>query len=387
MLKKKFGSTGEELSYLGFGCMRLPQTDPKDAAKIDYDLGTAMVRKAIDRGVNYVDTAWPYHGDGGRKNPGESEPFVAYALRNGYREKVKLATKLPSWVIESRADMNRILDAQLKRLDTGHIDFYLVHNLNTADWPRLKHLKVREFMDEALKDGRIKYAGFSFHDRYDLFEDIITSYDWALAQIQYNYLDVNYQAGERGLKKAAERGVGVSVMEPLRGGFLTGHMPEEMADYLHSIRPEWSLADWGLRWLWRQPEVGIVLSGMSEMAHVDANLDIADTADQPFTEKDLEAIAKVREFFQKRIKANCTSCGYCLPCPSGVNIPKNFIFLNDYHLSDADLIKTRSKYYFNAQMSSGESYVNCIHCRECEEKCPQHLPISDLMDDMAATFG
>ena len=385
MQKKVFGRTGAELSILGFGCMRLPVLNPKDPTTIDYDLGTAMVRKAIDRGVNYVDTAWPYHSNS-RENPGTSELFVAQALKDGYREKVHLATKLPTWLVTSRQDMDKYLDAQLQRLGGGHIDFYLAHNLNTLVWPKIKHLGLLEFLDEALKDGRIKYAGFSFHDRYEVFEDVVGSYDWTFGQIQYNYLDVDYQAGRRGLKLGADRGLAMVIMEPLRGGFLVNYLPEEMRAELAGIRPDWSPVDWGLRWLWDQPEVSLVLSGMTAMAHVDENLKIAETA-APLSEREQAAVGRVRDFFLKRIKVNCTGCGYCLPCPSGVNIPKNLSYYNNYHLIDADEARARVKYFYDAQTSPDETAANCVHCGECEDKCPQKLPISDTMTMVEQAFG
>ena len=388
MRKKVLGQTGVEVSLLGFGCMRLPLTNPADNSQIDYDLGKAMMIKAIDSGVNYVDTAWPYHGDGGRMNPGESEPFVAYALKGGYREKVQLVTKLPSWLVQQKKDMHHYLDLQLKRMDTSYFDFYLLHNLSKADWPRLKDIGVLDFLEEAMKDGRIKYPGFSFHDDYEIFEKIISSYDWAVAQIQYNYLDTNYQAGTKGLHLAAAKGIGVVIMEPLRGGFLINFMPDEMKEMLKSVRPNWSLADWGLRWLWNQPEVGVVLSGMSAMDQMDENLAIAEKASsETMAQEDEEALAKVREYFKTRLKLNCTGCGYCLPCPAGVNIPKNFSYYNEYFLVDSDVIRTRTKYFLGIQVAASESFKNCIHCGACEEKCPQHLPISDAMNDVAEVFG
>ncbi|MDR1921241.1 MAG: aldo/keto reductase [Candidatus Adiutrix sp.] len=384
MKQKLFGKTGRELSILGFGCMRLPLLDQNDAASIDYDLSTSMIRKAIDRGVNYVDTAYPYHSRD-RALPGESELLVAWALKGGYREKVSVATKLPTWLTQTHRDMDRFLDEQLKRLDVGPIDFYLAHNLNHGCWSRMKELGLNDFLDAALKDGRIKQAGFSFHDRYELFEEIIGGYDWSFAQIQLNYLDVDYQAGLRGLKLAHGRGLGVVVMEPLRGGFLVNHMPSELTRRLAEIRPQWSLADWGLRWVWNQPEVGVVLSGMSAMSHVDGNLASADEAG-PLTQEELTALDEARQYFKERLQVNCTSCGYCLPCPSGVNIPKNFSYYNDYFLVDSDVVRARAKYYYAAQCAADENAENCVQCQECEAKCPQNLPISDLMPKAAATL-
>ena len=385
MLKKTFGKTGLKLSTLGFGCMRLPLTDKQDPASIDYDVATGMLRKAIDRGVNYVDTAYPYHSNQGRTRPGASEPFVGKALKGGYREKVHLATKLPTWLVDSRRKMDELLDEQLKRLETAHIDVYLAHNINTTVWDRMVELGLFDFMDQAKKDGRIKYAGFSFHDHYDIFEKVVASYDWDMTQIQHNYLDVDYQAGRKGLELAAGRGLGMVIMEPLRGGFLIDHMPEEMKTFLAGVRPDWSLADWGLRWVMTRPGIGVVLSGMSAMNHVDENLKITETL-APFSEKEEAALEKVREYFRARLRVDCTGCGYCLPCPSGVNIPKNFLYYNDYFLLDLPAVRDRTLYYYKVQVGGQEAASNCVHCRECEEKCPQNLSISDTMEEVNRIF-
>ena len=377
MRTKTFGQTGLEMSVMGMGCMRLPLDNPKDPTAIDEDLVTAMLRLAIDQGLNYIDTAYPYHGNH-RHKPGRSEPVVGQALKGGYREKINLATKLPTWLVESKKQMHNYLDEQLKRLDTSYVDFYLLHNINKMVWPKIKDLGVFEFLDEARKDGRIKYPGFSFHDRYPIFEELIESYDWAMAQIQYNYLDVDYQAGRRGAQLARDKNIALVVMEPLRGGFLVNYIPDELQDVLASSRPDWSLAEWGLKWLWSQPEPTMVLSGASTMEQLEENLRIAQSEDF-LTDQDLEAIAQVRSFFKDRLKAGCTDCGYCLPCPQGVVIPKNLAYLNSYFITDSDEMRARSKYYFQAQVSPEESFVHCIGCGECEVKCPQNLPISELL--------
>lgn len=384
MRKKIFGQTGLEISVLGFGCMRLPLTEAQDPTSIDYDLATTMLHQAINQGVNYVDTAYPYHGTS-REKPGESELFLAQALRKGYREKVYLTTKLPTWLLQNKKQMHNILDEQLKRLDTHFVDFYLAHNLNNLIWPKVKEIGMIKFFDEAIKDGRIKYAGFSFHDNYALFEEIAQSYDWGLGQIQYNYLDVDYQAGQQGAKLAHQRRLALVIMEPLRGGFLIKHLPPHLKEILAEIRPQWSLADWGLRWLWNQPEPDVVLSGMSTLAQVEENLHIADHH-ETFTEDDFEAIKQVREYFQANLKANCTNCGYCSPCPEGVAIPKILCFYNDYFLADHEEVRDKAKYFFKIQVPPPESFSNCIHCGQCEEKCPQHLPISDLMTQAATVL-
>ncbi|MDR1608335.1 MAG: aldo/keto reductase [Deltaproteobacteria bacterium] len=241
LFKRPLGKIGAMSSVLGFGCMRLPLNGPT-VSDIDLELATNMLRSAIDRGVNYVDTAYPYHSSAGFESPGASEPFVGEALSGGYREKVFLATKLPTWLVESRAQMNELLDFQLKRLKTSRLDFYLAHTLNAVSWEKMLALGIREFFDEAVKDGRILYPSFSFHDQYPAFEKIVNDYSWVMAQIQYNYLDQAYQAGRAGLELAASKGMAVVVMEPLRGGFLINKVPESEVSRLKEIRPDWSLA-------------------------------------------------------------------------------------------------------------------------------------------------
>ncbi|MCL1985613.1 MAG: aldo/keto reductase [Betaproteobacteria bacterium] len=385
MKQRILGKTGESVSILGFGCMRLPVAGP-DPSRIDEDLAIAMIRKAIDRGVNYVDTAWPYHGAKGVFEPGASEPLVGKALSDGYREKVKVATKLPSWLVNTRADMNRFLDLQLKRLQTSHIDFYLAHTLNARYWEAMKQADLAGFFEEARKDGRIGHVGFSFHDRFSVFQEIVEGYDWDFAQIQYNYLDRFYQAGEEGVKLAARKGMGLVIMEPLRGGFLINQMPDALRAHLAGIRPAWSLADWGFRWLWNQPEISVVLSGMSAMEQVEENLNIA-CGVEPFTDTDEAAVAFVRDAFLNRIKVGCTGCGYCMPCPEGVNIPRNFMLYNDYYLTDSETARGHIKYiYGNLVLEPGEMADHCQRCGQCEEKCPQQLPVSEAMAAVAAVF-
>jgi predicted aldo/keto reductase-like oxidoreductase len=385
--KRPMGRTGDRSSILGFGCMRLPLNGPKPD-NIDLDLAQAMLRSAIDRGVDYVDTAYPYHSAGDRMTPGASEPFVARALKDGYRERVKLATKLPSWKVTSNRHMHEILDEQLKRLEVPCIDYYLVHNINTTVWAPMKEYRVFEFLDEAVKDGRIKYPAFSFHDEYPLFEEVIKSYDWAMTQVQYNYLDRDSQPGRAGVKLAYDRGIAVVVMEPLRGGFLIKHLPDVPKEALTKARPEWSLAAWALNWLWNQPEVSVVLSGMSDMAQTDDNVKTAQAwKGGIFTSDDTETIDRATGWFSDRIKAGCTACGYCMPCPSGVDIPKNFTYLNNYFLFDADEARTRCKLFYKMLVAEGEGASHCTSCGECIEKCPQHLEIPKHLEEVVEIFS
>ncbi|MDR1395102.1 MAG: aldo/keto reductase [Deltaproteobacteria bacterium] len=379
MEKRLLGRSGEKGTILGFGCMRLPLNGPKPN-NIDTDLAQRMLRRAIDGGVNYVDTGFPYHSGGDRTVPGESEPFTGRALRNGYREKVLLATKMPSWKPESKADMHQLLDFQLKRLETSWVDFYLIHNINTSVWDKMVSFKFNEFLDEAVKDGRIRYPSFSFHDSYDLFEKVIGSYDWVMAQIQYNYLDQNHQAGLKGVRLAASKGIALVIMEPLRGGFLVSQVPQEPAGWFKEVRPDWSLPAWGFNWLWNQKEVGVVLSGMSSMEQVEENLELAGKYQAGlFTAQDEETVGRAVDFFKRRIKADCTGCAYCMPCPSGVEIPKNLHLLNQYYLFDSDDFRKVCRLFYNLQLKPENMAGQCVSCGQCEEKCPQHLSIPEYL--------
>jgi hypothetical protein len=248
--------TGDKLSILGFGAMRLPQLN----GKIDEERSTRQIRNSIDQGVNYIDTAWPYHG-------GASEPFLGRALGDGYREKIKLATKLPQWAVRSREDMDFYLNQQLEKLQTDHIDYYLIHSLDGPCWERIKEFGVADFLDKAKQDGRIVNAGFSFHGNREDFKGIVDGYDWDFCQIQYNYLDDKRQAGREGLEYAASKGLGVIVMEPLRGGNLAADPPTEVQAIWQEADVKRTPVEWALRWIWNQPEVTVVLSGMNEESH------------------------------------------------------------------------------------------------------------------------
>jgi len=367
------------LSILGFGCMRLPVT--KDG-NIDENQATDMLRYAIDHGVNYVDTAYPYHN-------GESEPFVGRALQGGYREKVNLATKLPSWLIKSRADMDRYLDEQLKRLQTDHIDFYLVHGLMKPFWENLSTLGVTDFLDSAIADGRIKYAGFSFHDELALFKEIVDAYDWTFCQIQYNFMDEQHQAGTEGLRYAADHGLGIVIMEPLRGGMLTRD--------ISSINNIWkkapvrrSLPEWALRWVWNHPEVTVVLSGMSSFEQVEQNVGYAKSGlPDSLSEEELSLFKEVEVEYNKRIKIPCTGCRYCMPCPSNVSIPECFEIYNQGCMFEApDAASIQYGFALSGFLTGSSGFASqCQECGECEEKCPQGIPIREYLKKVAAYFG
>jgi len=379
MLYRKFGKTNEMVSALGFGCMRLPILPGGDQTKIDEEKAIELVRYAIDNGVNYIDTAYPYHGTGMNKG-GASEPFVAKVLKDGYREKVKLATKLPSWLIKTREDMDKYLNEQLQRLETDSIDFYLVHTLNAKVWETLKEAGISEFLDAAIKDGRIKYAGFSFHDKHETFNKIIDYYDWSFCQIQYNYLDEDFQAGTSGLKYAASKGLGITIMEPLRGGKLATNIPKEAYTVFDKANKKRTPVDWALSWVWNHPEVSVILSGMNEMNQIVENIKTAsEVTSNSLTEKELDIIHEVKTIFKEKVKVNCTACEYCMPCPAGVNIPGCFTFYNNYHMFGKEE-------NYNRFLGPKQKASSCVECGKCETHCPQGISIRQELKKVKALF-
>jgi len=374
MKYRQFGDLDWKPSALGFGCMRLPTENGNE--NIDEDEAARMLAYAIDHGVNYVDTAYPYHG-------GNSEPFVGRFLENGYREQVKLATKLPCWKIEESDDFDRYLDEQLERLRTNHIDFYLLHALRESSWHDVRDLGVLDWAEGALADGRIGHLGFSFHDEYEVFEEIVDAYDWAFCQIQYNYMDIETQAGRKGLEYAAAKGIAVVIMEPLLGGRLVDP-PEKIERIWQEAETHRTPADWALQWLWNQPEVALVLSGMTAMTHVEENVASADVAGVgSLTEEELALIDRVRSAYEELCPIPCTQCQYCMPCPHGVDIPQNLDAYNQgvmYDKPDA----ARQSYQFIDEENRASA---CVDCDECEEKCPQTIPISDWMVHVHEVLG
>jgi hypothetical protein len=380
MQYRGFGRLDWKASALGFGCMRFPTSDGERLSPNILEAeAVRMVRHAIDNGVNYLDTACAYHG-------GQSEVVVGRALKDGYREKVRLATKLPVWLVESGADFDRLLDEQLAKLQTDHIDFYLLHALNHNRWQDivLKH-RLLDRAEAALADGRIGYLGFSFHDEYEAFEEIVNGTNlWSFCQIQYNYIDVENQAGTRGLELAADEGLAVVVMEPLMGGRLADP-PKDVLEAMESFPRRRSPVEWALKWLWDQPEVSVVLSGMSAMNQVEENLRIADDSRiGAFGAADHALIADVREKYKARIAIPCGKCNYCMPCPNGVQIPANFDFYNYAHLFD-DLAGARFKYQVFLKEEQRSSA--CIACGICEGLCPQQISISEEMAKVTALLA
>ena len=378
MLYRTMPKNRDELSLLGFGCMRLPI---KEDGTIDEKRAMSQVRYSIDHGVNYVDTAWPYH-------MGQSEPFLGRALADGYREKVKVATKLPSWIVDNREDMDNFLNAQLEKLQTDHIDYYLVHGLAGELWDKMEALGVIDFLDKAKSDGRIINAGFSFHGPADDFKRIVDACPWIFCQIQYNFMDEENQAGTGGLKYAASKDLGVIVMEPLLGGNLANRVPPEIEEIWNEASVKRTPAEWALRWVWNHPEVAVVLSGMNEEAQVEENLKTANKAyPNSLTEAELQLVKRVEQKYRQLTKIGCTGCQYCMPCPSGVNIPECFDIYNNLHMfGNVD----GAKFLYAIRMSGaftdtepGGFASMCIECGQCMEKCPQSLEIPDLLKAVA----
>jgi len=376
MLYRELGSTGEKISILGFGCMRLPVLNGKYDA-VDHDNSVALIRKAIDNGVNYLDTAYPYHN-------GQSEEVIAEALKGGYREKVFIGDKLPSWMIQKRGDMDHYLNEQLNRLQIDQIDFYLLHSIKEDYWSNLKSLDVLEFLNDSIDDGRIKYTGFSFHGELELFFDVIDSYKWDMCQIQYNIVDENYQAGREGIRYASNQGIGVVIMEPLRGGTLVKNVPPEVQEIWDEAPIKRSPVEWALKYVWDHEELDVVLSGMNTFEDLEENLKIAEEGlSNSLTLDEKELIKEVRAIYRGRKQVDCNQCGYCMPCSSGVDIPGNFQMLNHaYMFQDVD--NSRMNYYM--LLKDDERASKCTECGECENLCPQMVPIHSTLKKVRDTF-
>ena len=380
MQYRDFGRLDFRPSALGFGAMRLPVlTDDEgkpDFKRIDYPLATKMLHHAIESGVNYVDTAWMYHED-------TSEVWLGEALKGGYRERVKVASKMPVWNVKKPDDFDRILGIQLERLQDDHIDFYLLHGLDADHWQTVLEQGQLESAERALADGRIRHLGFSFHGLYEDFETIVTATDlWEFVQIQFNYMDEEYQAGRKGLELAAGKGLGVIVMEPVRGGAIARNVPPQVQAVWDEAPVKRSPAEWALQWVWDEPEVSFLLSGMSTMQHVEENLEYADRS-RPglLTSEELGLVARVRDLYRELSPIPCTSCRYCMPCPQGVAIPDVCGLYNDTHMyQNLD----RAQFAYRAFWSESERADNCTACGECVEKCPQGIDIPVWMEKAQA---
>lgn len=365
-----FGDLGFSVSRLGFGMMRLPHvTDQNGQSVLDEARAVRMLREAIDQGLSYVDTAYPYCN-------GQSEPLVGRALKDGYRERVRLATKLPVWLVQTRQDMDKYLDEQLKRLDVPYVDFYLLHALDGERWRKMQALGVTEFLDSAVRDGRIKHPSFSFHDDYKAFREIMTGYDWQMAQIQFNYLDIRYQAGLNGIRLARARKVPLVVMEPLRGGALA-KAPAEVQAMIDRFPVKRTPAEWAFRYAGNFEEVAVILSGMSDEEQVRQNMQtFSDLRPNSLSESERALIARMRKGYFKRMPIGCTGCGYCVPCPKEVSIPRLFAAYNEANMFDRlpDFPKRYAGFVEKAHDAG-----RCVRCGLCEGKCPQHLPIRDWL--------
>lgn len=375
MKYRKLGKTGEEVSILGFGCMRFPQ----QGEKIDEEKSLEMIRYAIDKGVNYIDTAYPYHN-------GDSEIFLGKALKDGYREKIKLATKLPSWAVNTRADMDKFINEQLKKLQTKQIDFYLIHSLNKEDYSRLKENGLFDFIKKIKEQKLVKYVGFSFHDTLDVFKYIIDDYEWDFVQIQYNYIDEKYQAGTEGLLYAHNKGLGVIIMEPLRGGSLVNNLSDEIKSIINNSPVKKSAVEWAFKFLYDKEEISVVLSGMSSLEQVIDNIKAVDSQGEAnsMTKIEKQVIEDLSKEFKSKIKVNCTGCKYCLPCPKGVQISLCFELLNSSSMFND--IKKAKDMYNGFLVSEGSDAYNCVECGACEQKCPQHINIIEKLKEVRELF-
>lgn len=371
--KRIIEKTGDEISALGFGAMRLPTKN----GRIDKEEAKKLIYYAIDHGVNIIDTAYPYHG-------GASESFLGEILKDEYREKVKIMTKMPSWSVKKYEDMEKYLEIQLEKLQKDCIDYYLIHNVSLVSFNKLKELGVFEFLEDAQAKGRIKNIGFSSHSDLDSFKEIIDIYNWDVCLIQYNYMDEKNQAGTEGLEYAYSKGVSIFIMEPLKGGILAGKVPDKVKEIWDKSDTRRSPADWALRWVLNHPEVTTVFSGMGEMNQVEENLKVAEEAlPNSLTGNELELYEQVKEVYKDLMKVDCTGCGYCMPCPRGVDIPRCFNIYNQKYMFN----KSQSFDYLailGGVFSGQEAYAGlCTNCGKCLRACPQNLEIPELLGDVS----
>lgn len=360
--------------------MRLP-LNSQNQADVNEAEAVKLIRYAIDRGVNYVDSAYVYH-------EGQSEVVLGKALQDGYRDRVKIATKMPVFSVEKKSELDRIFETQLKRLKTDHIDFYLLHALMASTWQKVKDLDMIGWAERKMAEGKIGHLGFSFHDEYEVFKEILDFYDWAFCQIQYNYLDEHYQAGKAGLRYAAGKGLAVVIMEPLAGGLLAVQPPGDIKKVWDSTGVKRSPADWALSWVWNQPEVAMALSGMNAMEQLQENLAVAEASGlNMLTETEISALSKSRMLFQSCGYIGCSKCRYCSHCPQGIDIPVTLGFLNEYATKRrAPEEQARIKRQYAEAVAEKRRANNCIHCGQCEKVCPQHLPVRRLLAEAAGAL-
>lgn len=360
MEKRTLEKLGIETSLLGFGCMRFPLNAE---GKIEEKEAQEMLDKALAEGINYIDTAYPYHD-------GESEPFVGRALKKYDRSTYYLATKLPVWLVKTVEDAERIFNSQLERLQTDYIDFYLLHAMNKEKWDQMKEAGVVEFCEKLKEQGKIKYFGFSFHDSYEVFEEIATYREWDFCQIQLNYMDTEEQAGLKGYELTEKLNLPLVIMEPVKGGSLAG-FSEDINERFKAMKPEASIASFALRWVGSLSNVKVILSGMSNMEQLDDNLSTFKQF-EPLSEKEAEQIEDIVATLKGRIQNGCTGCRYCMPCPAGVDIPRNFRIWNTYHIYGT---YNTVRWAWESEMPESAKAKNCIKCGKCEKECPQKLEI------------
>ncbi len=371
MKYRQFGKLDWKVSALGFGAMRLPSTGSEMSSPVNEPEAIRILRYAIDHGVNYIDTAYMYH-------MGNSEKILGKALQDGYRDKVRIATKLPVNMLQKPDEIDHILDEQLERLKTTKIDFYLFHGLNKAGWQKVRDWDLIRWAEGKLADGKIAYLGFSFHDDFEVFKEILDAYDgWTFCQVQYNYMDVNNQAGRKGVEYAAAKNLGIVVMEPLRGGMIAKTPPPSVAEIWQSAPRQSTPADWGLQWIWNQPEISVVLSGMSNMQQVVENIASAEKSGPGLlTTDELAIIERVRKAYQGLSPVPCTKCRYCSPCPNGVDIPGIFEIYNEMTIYDAPQMGA-FRYKGPFGLKPEQRANNCIECGKCVEVCPQKINIPE----------
>ncbi len=369
MEKRRLEKLGIETSLLGFGCMRFPTTAE---GKIDRAEAEKMMDKAIAAGVNYLDTAYPYHG-------GESEVMVGKVLQKYERSSLYVATKLPCWKVEKLEDVEEIFAEQLTKLQTDYIDFYLMHALNKDSFRKMAEMGVVEKLAALKEAGKIKYLGFSFHDSYEVFEEIINYWNWDFCQIQLNYMDADIQAGMRGYRLTEEKGIPLVIMEPIKGGSLAA-FADDITGMFKELKPDASVASFALRWVGSLPNVKVVLSGMSTMEQVEDNLKTFGEF-EPLSEKESETIDSIVKLINSRVRNGCTGCKYCMPCPAGVDIPGNFRVWNTYHMyQNYNMVKGQ----WERGLGEEKQAKNCIKCGKCEGACPQKLKIREDLEKVQA---
>lgn len=372
---RKFDTLDIDISLLGLGTMRLP-TAP-DTNEVDESASIKMIRYGIDQGINYVDTAYMYHG-------GKSEIVVGKALKEGYRDKVYLADKMPVWLVKSEEEMYKLFDTQMERLQVDCIDFYLVHNITDAVWKRALKFNIFDFLHNKKSEGKIKHIGFSFHGDLELFKEVIDYYSWDFCQIQFNYIDTEYQAGLEGLKHAGKKGLPVIVMEPLKGGRLATSTIESIQKIWDSHPKKLSPAAWGLKWVANFNEVKTILSGMSSLEQLKENIDTLNNMKaNSLDEEALLLLDHVKDEYNRLVQIDCSSCNYCMPCPSKVNIPKVFSYYNEMYIYNHPEMTKKD---FNLWIAPKQRPSACTECGICEEHCPQGLPIREWLKKAGEVF-